>query len=218
MTKALNLFFLLLIFSVSTAFSEFKFDPEKYRLFVTKVDPEFHCFELSNNMVFYSASKCWKCEKLPEVGSEVTLIPTTRNAEDKLSHQEEGEFFAVFHIADQKRHLLVWTLPESEKHCLSFIGTKSVCTQPEGWFSSAVYENVMALSDGSQWTVEKDQHLGFTSLDHVIVSKFAKDKWCISDINRTIYIDPNQISSKAKAHYKYAIVKPYIPIEQVTKE
>ena len=35
-------------------------DLAKYRLHVTKVDPEFHCFELSNNLVFVIPQKNWE--------------------------------------------------------------------------------------------------------------------------------------------------------------
>jgi hypothetical protein len=59
---------------------------DKYRLYVTMVDPEFHCFALSNHMICEIPKRHWEKEALPEVGTEVYFYSDIRliaNAEDE---------------------------------------------------------------------------------------------------------------------------------------
>jgi hypothetical protein len=136
----MKLFFLMLIFSVSCAFTESKFDPEKYRLYVTEVDPEFHCFALSNGMTCYTIKLDWQLEKLPEVGTEIYLSPWSNKPKCVSSDNsralaiQKGEFYVSYSIAGQKRGHRVWMPREFEQYCLAYISTKSVSTQPVGKF------------------------------------------------------------------------------------
>ena len=79
MIKTLKHFFLLFVFMFSMVSAESKEDP--YRLYVTMVDPEFHCFALSNNMVFNIPGTNWEIiAALPEVGTEVHVEPYKKNS------------------------------------------------------------------------------------------------------------------------------------------
>ncbi|HEY5235199.1 MAG TPA: hypothetical protein VIJ14_03375, partial [Rhabdochlamydiaceae bacterium] len=91
--KRLSLMFMFLL---STVFAETKPDLDKYRVYVTEIDPEFHCFALSNHMVFNIPKKNWETDPLPEVGTEVYLKPTIRMLEGRASYKGEGDFVVKF--------------------------------------------------------------------------------------------------------------------------
>jgi len=92
MTTSFKLFLMLFLLIFTGVFTETQIDLDKYRLYVTEVDPEFHCFTLSNQMVCYVAQNNWETDLLPEVGAEIRLAPKKRNPAMTLI--EEGEFLA----------------------------------------------------------------------------------------------------------------------------
>jgi hypothetical protein len=215
MNKTLKLISLAFMFVFSTVFTEPKAEQDPHRLYVTKVDPEFHCFVLSNNMMFYSIKNEWKTENLPDVGTEVKLLPAERHPEKKNAIMEEGEFKAIYAIGDRKRSLFIWMPPESEQYCFSYVASKQLSVKPAGWFSARVNQEIIELSDGSKWLVEpKETELGFSPGDHVIVAGVDEARHMLINVNRMFYSHINQ-TDKTLGWYRYAVVKPYV---EATKE
>ena len=130
MVTFLKRFSLLFVVFFSIVSAEAKEDLEKYRLYVTKIDPEFHCFALSNEMVFNIPKKNWETATLPEVGAEVYILPTIRQVPNRLSSSEEGEFGIKFPKNPNKGVTYVFMSQESEQCCLSLclIGNNMQCT------------------------------------------------------------------------------------------
>jgi hypothetical protein len=202
------------MFLLSTVFAETKTDLDKYRLFVAKVDPEFHCFALSNNMVFNIPKKNWKTESLPEVGTEVYLKPTIRMLEGRSSYKEEGDFVVKFSQDPMKKPVTAWMTKDSEQYCLSFVSSESVCTQSAIWITRGVYQNVLVLSDGSKWLMPKDDEVEFTPGDRIMVSKIQEDDYMIIDIDRSMFFCGEETASgKTFMWYKLERTKPYVPVE-----
>ena len=102
----------------------------------------------------------------------------------------------------------------SEQYCLSYVSSESVCIQPAGWVARGVYKNVLTLSDGSKWMLEKDAKVEFTPGDRIIVSKIREDVYMIIDIDRGIFFDKGNFhSGQTVTFYKYVKAKPYVPVE-----
>jgi len=206
MTKTLKLLSLLLLVFFSNIFAESKTDFDRYRLYVAKVDPEFHCFALSNGMVCYTVKKRWESETLPEVGAEIYLIPRLRLSRTRQEKVQEGEFYAFFSDQSSKRSLTVWSTPEFLKHCPSYVSAKIECTQPAGWWSYAVHELVIELSDGSKWITNKipDFDPGSTVL---ITADHGSDKWFIINLSGARFLEKNRVSM---VYYDQVEVRPYL--------
>ena len=205
MTKTLNLFFFACVLIFSSAFSVSdarKKDQNKHRLYVTAVEPTVHGFALSNNMIFYTIKAMWSFEKLPEVGAEIYLSPIIKFSHSLDSKVMQGDFFAIYSKDGVKEILVVWMLPESEQHCLSYIGAKSVRSQL--WFYSAADENFIELSDGSKWISKTVPD--FNPGDHVIVTPcFNSDEWKIINLSQPLlFKDVRRLTET----YKTAEVKP----------
>lgn len=207
MTKAVKLFSLLFLFVFSTVFAEP--DLDKYRLYVTKVDPELHCFEVSNGLILNTVEKRWKRETLPGVGTEIFLLPYQFNANKTDARVEDGEFIAGFKAENRIKALLLWLSPGSEQHALTFVSAK-----PVKWFFSSVQEYVIELSDGSKWTSKISAN--FDKGDPVIVTGAPEEgKWCIINPNPSTF---EGSEDNAEIVYPCIIVTPYLESEEASKK
>jgi hypothetical protein len=197
MIKTLKHFSLLFVFIFSMVSAEIKED----RLYVTMVDPEFHCFALSNNMVCNIPQKNWETETLPEVGTEIYFYPF------RLSNSEnEDEIFVGYSQDPLEKIFNVWITPESKQYGVSCISSESICTAPAGYIFSGQYRDVLLLSDGSQWIKEKEGKTGFGPKSRLVVSKQKDGDYLIIDL------DKSDFSCKCGAktpYHRYEWVKPY---------
>lgn len=207
MTKTIKLFSLLLMFVFSTVFAES--DLDKYRLYVTKVDPELHCFEMSNGMILNTVKKRWKREILPEVGTEIFLLPFQFNTNQTGARVEDGEFIAAFKGENRVSVLLLWMSPGFEQHALTFVSAK-----PVKWFFSSVQEYVIELSDGSKWKCIESAN--FDKGDPVIVTGAPElGKWCIINPNPSSFEESEDNSTIT---YPIIIVTPNLESEEASKK
>jgi len=100
-------FFLMVVFAplaAESATDENQFlskVKENYRLTVTEVDPEHHCFKLSNKVICNLTKGRLKIDALPAVGDAVVLFPISRSYDRRLSHIEQGDL-AVFIKGDNE--------------------------------------------------------------------------------------------------------------------
>jgi hypothetical protein len=227
MNKTLKLFSLLfmLIFSIVSADSETDEDKfrseisEKYRLAVTEVDPELHCFRLSNRLVCNIPKKDWKAAILPEVGDRVGLIPFGRLNSHRSTHIDQGELRVDIRGPDgllSKGEVNIWFSGEAE-YQLYFVGVDVVCTQPEsGWFfSNSVYKEIILLSDGSRWTRKREQESMFTRGDRIIVSPLRENEYLLIDLDQSFGFEAS--SGKNLVVLSNEVVEPFDSL-QVTKE
>jgi hypothetical protein len=222
MSKTVQLFSLVLIFVVFDLFgigdvvdpiytSVVRTDLEKYRLYVTMVDPEFHCFALSNNMVFNIPKKNWETTSLPEVGTEVSVYPSVIRLEGRSTYNEQGDFMVKYSQESMEKQTRVWMTRDSEQYCLSYVSSESVCTKPAGWVIRGVYQNVLTLSDGSKWILPKDARVKFVPGDRIILSKTQEGDYAIIDIDQSIFVcDESKSLPHAFTWYKYKLAKPYV--------
>ncbi len=158
MIKTLKLFslMLVLIFSMVSADPETGEDKfrshihEKYRLTVTDVDPELHCFKLSNKLVCNILKKNWETDALPEVGDMVLLNPVMRLHSHRSTHIEQGELKVDIREPDgrlpSKGKVDVWISGESE-YQVFFVDNPLIRTD-SGWFSN-VHEGVYSQTVGT---------------------------------------------------------------------
>ena len=207
MTKTLKHFFLLFMLVFSTVSAETKED--QYRLYVTMVDPEFHCFALSNNMVFNIPEKNWETQMLPEVGAEVFIVDGFRCIPDP-----KHECVLMFGYFQDRaiKPLSAWITPESKQYGLSCVSSETICTAPAGYIFSAQYRDVLLLSDGSQWIKEDDTKTVFGPESRLVVSKQTDGVYSITDLNESDY--PCRCKAKTGrtlTWHRYERVKPYVP-------
>ncbi len=217
MIKTLKHFFLLFVFVFSMASAETNED--KYRLYVTMVDPELHCFALSNNMICNTLKKNWETETLPEVGTEVYIKATAKIISDS---KNEGEVDVGYSQDSAKKPFSVWITPESKQNGLLFVASESVCTEPAGWIFSAQYRDALLLSDGSQWIKENDGKTVFGPESRVVVSKQKDGGYSIIDLDKSAFSCKCMASKAAKngkilSWHRYERIKPYLP-ETTNKE
>ena len=212
MTKTVKLFSLLLMFVFSTVFAES--DLDKYRLYVTDVDPEYQCFALSNNMIFCVARNNLETDTFPEVGVEIVLAPWIRHP-DARYFVHEGDFMARFFGIPQNHPTKICMIPESREFCLSYVSTESVCIEPDGWFFSGVYIDVIELSDGSKWIAESTDPFEFKKGDHIIVTKIGDNQWGFIDVDQNV--SRKTANEEIYVHYLGVAVKPYIQGENSAK-
>ena len=207
MTKTMKLFSLLLMVVFSVAFADS--DLDKYRLYVTKVDTELQCFEVSNGMILNRVKKRRNSETLPEVGTEIMLLPIRFNANRTDARIEDGEFIAGFKAENRKSALFLWMSPGSEQHALTFVSAN-----PVKWFFSNVQEYVIELSDGSKWTSKISAN--FDKGDPVIVTGApVEGKWCIINPNPSTFEESEDNST---IMYPCIIVTPYLETEEASKK
>lgn len=208
MTKTLKFFSLVLLLIFSVAFGGSKVDLEKYRLFVTKVDPESHCFVLSNGMTCCQIIRDWNKKALPNIGIEIALTNLSSPSENKKSNKEEGEFLA---LDDNGGQYYVWMPLESEQYFLTVVLCRSVCTCPAGWVYSATYENLIELSDGSKWTTSMDH--AFARGNRIVVSTDNDfGIWELINLDTVVHA---AASSNNETYYEKITASPYL---ETTKE
>ncbi len=200
------------MFLISTVLADTKPNLEKYRLIVTAIDPDFHCIALSNNMVFYIPQKKWKTETFPEVGAVVYIEPALRVRDTRLSAVKDGEFLIKFSADPKKKPVTVWMCQDAEQQYLSYVSCQSVCTQPVGWFSSAVYQTALTLSDGSQWVLQNEAENKFKPGDRIIISQQKENDYLLMDVDEDL-----KASKEVLTWYRTIRVKPYLPGEATKK-
>lgn len=83
------------------------------------------------------------------VGVPIGVFPTFPWSEDKTvilcDAQNKPLYYAFFFLEDLN-------------FCPTVQQNQRICTQEEGWFSSAKYDAVYTLSDGSSFTLENDNY------------------------------------------------------------
>jgi hypothetical protein len=218
-SKMVNFFCLCVIFFFSSVFALYDaMDLGKYRLYVTKVDPDLQCFEVSNNLVFSIPQKNWEKDQLPEVGTKVAILPKLRHLDNRLSLSDEGEFYVQYSKKSKDYQIAVWITEKSQQEFVTYVSSETVCTLP-GWiYGCWVRENVIELSDGSKWslkkkcTCSKEATFGFNPGDRLIVTQQDENSCMLVDIDESVFY-----GGKATAIYKWEVVKPYIA-ETTTKE
>lgn len=210
MFKILKLCSFVGFFLFSVLFAESKLDLDHYRLYVTDVDPETHSFALSNKTIFQIAKKNRKIDRLPEIGTEVRFAPLKRSVEE-YSADEEGEFEVLYLFTAQGRLSRVWMPEESKAHCLTYVGSESICVEPAGLISSAKYQDVFELSNGSKWMAEGEGPFSFQKGDRIFLSKINNVQWGILDVDQTV--DVKCSCTKKYVRVLSVIVKPYLKEE-----
>ena len=196
MIKTLKLFSLMLVL----IFSRVSADPkagedkfrskifEKYVLTVTDVDPELHCFRLSNKLVCNILKKNWETDALPEVGDIVCLNSILRLHGHRSSHIEQGELRVDIRWPDgrlpSKGEVDVWISGESE-YQVFFVDCILVCIY-SGWFSDANY-GIFILSDTSGWAkTSKEPHV-FSPGDRIIVGVNSQNEYILIDLDKSFF-------------------------------
>ncbi|HEX4840013.1 MAG TPA: hypothetical protein VFU89_06190, partial [Rhabdochlamydiaceae bacterium] len=146
---------------------------EKYRLTVTEVDPEHHCFKLSNKLICNLTKRRLEADTLPVVGDVVRLYPTSRFCDRRLSHIEQGEL-TVFIKSEgsmpNESIINVWISGEDE-YPVSLYYVARINPREE---SSADQERVI-LSDGSTWIRTSKEPTVFASGDRIIICSARVD-------------------------------------------
>ncbi len=195
MITFLKRFSLLFLFFSSAVFADAEMDEEKfrlavlerYRLSVTEVDPEMHCFRLSNKLVCNIPKKDWGTDAFPAVGDKVALFPIVRLQSHRSSHIEQGELFVDIRGPDgklpSKGNVNVWISDESE-YQLYFFGSEAVYSE-WGWWKD-IYKEVIVLSDGSGWLRAGMNESKFSPGDRIIVSKLNNKEYILIDLDQNI--------------------------------
>ncbi len=217
MIKMVKLFSLCVMFLFSSVFAVGEASLvglEKYRLYVTKVDPEFHCFALSNNLVCQTLKKNWETETLPEVGAQVYITNCVSMIDNRVSDKDVAEFEIGYTENPEKKLIGVRIFQDSKQYGLSIISTESVCTAPDGWIFSAEYKDVILLSDGSQWMKEKAGKTVFCSESRVVVSRQKEGGYSILDLDQSSYsckCNRKNRPGKMIVGHRSERVNPYFP-------
>lgn len=140
------------------------------------------------------------------MGSEMILYPLQTTSENRRANKELGEFQA---FDDQGLRYLIWVPQDAEQYFLTVVSCKSIRTRPAGWFTSDRYENIVELSDGSQWTA-KENHL-FAKGDHIVISgEYDWGLWCLINVDRVLYSASSNVTSYYLLHVW--------PFQGITKE
>ncbi|HEX4840012.1 MAG TPA: hypothetical protein VFU89_06185 [Rhabdochlamydiaceae bacterium] len=177
---------------------------EKYRLTVTEVDPEHHCFKLSNKLICNLTKRRLKADALPVVGDVVMLYPMPRSYDRRLSHIEQGEL-AVF-IKDKdgmldKQIINVWISGEDEYPV--FLLT-AVPINPEG--GSDTEHAVFRLSDGSMWVRKSKGPTVFAREDRIIISHVMGAEFFLTNIDKNALL--NLSGGKIAVEFAWEAVVP----------
>ncbi len=210
MKTILKLFLMIFFLICFPLFAEADLNLNKYRMYVTAVDEDAHCFAVSNGLIFHLIKKHWTVKKLPEIGVEIKLIPMGWFPEVKSSNIEEGEFIVLFDNETAKnQRVLAWLSPDSEFQYISYVSTQNVCVEPAGWFSMGEFENIIELSDGSKWIQGPLDPL-LNKEDRIIISpEPGSENWLLINLNRLIYFDAHIARIKTFSMYRFAQIKSY---------
>lgn len=229
MTKMVKLFSLciVLMFSPVSAEAETKEERDRlfieqiYRLTVTKVDPVFHCFSLSNKLICNIPKKHWETDALPEVGDEIFLRPFPRIQGHRISHVETGELH--IEIKDPqtklftKQPITVWISGESE-YQLCYVRSKWKVTEPaSGWLHPAVYTEFIRLSDGSSWARKLEKATVFEPGDRILVCKINEKEYLLIDLDVMSSMGTNVSQGKKLIQLGLEVVVPSYAVK-ATKE
>lgn len=210
MSKLFRVFFVLFALICSLARADTQ-NLDKYRVYVSKVDDEFHCIALSNGIICHVIPKKWGSEKFLVAGDEILILPSVRHPERKGSLKDEGALFLVS-FGNQGKAINVW-LEESNPQMLTYASESSVCIKPAGWFSSEQHLSVFELSDGSKWRVEDPAFQDTVQLfakegDRIIISHSpSADHWILINIDRLRYFKGD--SKETIGLYSFIWVIPY---------
>jgi hypothetical protein len=185
---------------------------DAYRIYVKAVDEEFHVVALSNGLICNVIPQDFWLEKNLEVGDEVELVVNSSFVEEKNSLKEMGEFTLLLRKDKTFRKISVWVTDESRKNGLIYVSDTTRTIQPAGWFSQAVNETIIELSNGSKWvsngqTLSKGDHVVLTYNTHL-------HKWLLISLDSSKIVKANEfrpfnISGKV-AIYFHASVKDLI--------
>jgi len=205
MGKTLKFFSLLftVVFAVLTAESatdENQFlskVKEKYRLTVTEVDPEHHCFKLSNKLICNLTKGRLKTDALPVVGDAVLLWSITRSYDRRLSHIEQGEL-AVFIKGGEgelptKSIINVWISCEDE--------------YPVFLYDSDPDQERFILSDASEWIRKSKEPTVFAPKDRIIISRLNDAEFLLINMDKNTLV--NLHGGKTGIKLAYEIVEPF---------
>ncbi|HEX4839225.1 MAG TPA: hypothetical protein VFU89_02145 [Rhabdochlamydiaceae bacterium] len=173
MLKFFSLFFMVVFVSLAaeSATDENQFlstVKEKYQLTVTEVDPEHHCFKLSNKLICNLTKRRLKADALPVVGDVIRLCPMSRSCDRRLSHIEQGEltvFIKSEDVIPTKSIIGVWISGEDEYPMV----LHDVVRINSGGESGADQELVI-LSDRSGWIRKSKEPTVFAPGDRIIIS------------------------------------------------
>ncbi|HEX2579690.1 MAG TPA: hypothetical protein VHK67_04735 [Rhabdochlamydiaceae bacterium] len=182
---------------------------ERYRLTVTEVDPEHHCFKLSNKLICNLLQKNWETDPLPAIGDEVFLRSITNVYNRQWTRVEQGEVAVV--IGSSGREVHVWISGESE-YALFFLGTTSTCTGT----SSDTNKEVFVLTDGSKWINKRPNMLNDLSEgDRVIVSRYSGNEYRLISLDSSTSFRLK--NGKTGGMLAWQAVEP-CDVEKATKE
>jgi len=196
---------LLIVFvSFCSLLSAANHDLEKYLLYVTAIDDEFHSIALSNGWVCNVNEAFWGREKKYEIGDEVSLQVMFWVASEEESIKTWGEFLLG------EDSLQVWISEDSKSSDISYVGTTSECVTPGGWFTSPVYKKCIHLSDGSKWEAsdrwDRDENQKFYEGDRIFVS-YHQGKWQLINMDRFVIVPIIGFTG-----HRFADITPFPPI------
>jgi len=161
-----------------------------------------------NEMTSCSEKNDRETAKLPEVETEVSLVPQLRHPDTKYLVMQD-DFSVVYFGSYQGGLTNAWMSPESKQNCFSFVSSESVCLQPARWFSPSVNRDVIQLSDESQWIAEEGSPIGFKKGDRVIVTQISDSQWGIFDVDQGITWESRNGKTYAQHYLAFVVVKPY---------
>jgi len=231
MSKTAKFFSLLLI----VVFAALSADPgatedqflaekqERYRLTVTEVDPEHHCFKLSNKLICNLLPKNWETDPLPAVGDEVFLKTIAAVYNRRWTIPEQGEVAVLMGGSDTvtaKQKIDVWISGESE-YSLFFLGivtSSDLIKQTSGLTKETSDSNkeILTLTDGSRWIKKHEKSLNNLSEgDRVIVSRFRGDEYRLISLDSSLSTQLKD--GKTARVLAWLAVEPW-DIEKATKE
>jgi len=199
-------FFAMLLMAFSVLLADPEVDLNKYRLFVTQVDPASHCFALSNKLVFGIPETRWATQPLPKVGDEVYIGSSPQWVEGS----KMGGFDMCFVKDSEKKPFSVAIVEQYKTSDLSYVASKRVEVEPAGWIAPAIYRDAILLSDGSIWIKIKRGATLFKPNARVFVSKQKEGDYLIIDLDKLDYSWERK-AQKVMAWRRFERVKPWSP-------
>jgi hypothetical protein len=210
-SKLLRLLFVVFASLCSLVRAETQ-DLDKYRVYVSKVDDEFHSIALSNGMILQVVQMKWGLEKFLVAGDEILILPMLRHLERKESLKNEGDLLLIS-FGDQQKIINVWVTEESNFQMPTYASGSSLCLKPAGWLSSEQRLSVFELSDGSKWSIEDPAlqdwvHLFAKKGDRIVISHSPSlDRWVFVNIDHLLEFKDD--SKETLGYYSAIGVRPY---------
>ena len=181
---------------------------EKYRLTVTEVDAEHHCFKLSNKLICNLTKGRLKIDALPVVGDVVRLFPTLRSYDRRLSHIEQGEltvFIKSEDVIPTKSIINVWISGEDE---YPVVLSRIESINPGG--ESGADQGVFMLSDGSMWIRKSKEPTVFAPGDRIIICFVDHSEFLLINMDKNKLL--NFSGGKTAVQFADEIVVPFIRV------